>query len=146
MSILDDITDLKRRLAQMEQYLSRIPMRPVPTPAGPLVVQIVNGQLVNSVPCVQYVSAGQLYQGSEQSDQLYNPLTATSYIAGLGNGMLYGYGGQPSGLVLVRHNWPGFTDTIIANARFLVNPIPTQIPVQGSSPVAYLSAYQIIGE
>ncbi len=71
----------------------------------------------------------------------YNPLTDTSYIAGLGNGTLYDPSGHNVGLVLVRHNWDGFTDPLTVGNRYLVG-TPVAIPVTGGGTI---QAYPIIG-
>ena len=93
--------DTEDRLQRLESYLPRIQLRPTAVRSTGQVIQIIGGQTVSSVPCIQYDAT------DPTLTQVYDPDVDTVYPTGLGNGWLYDQRGLRSRRVLVRNDFSG---------------------------------------
>lgn len=101
-----------RSLAVSSEFLSRdlrlMPNRPPPT------LRIIGGNLQNGAQTIKYVS-----DASFTATAVYNPYTDTVYDDGLGNGYLCFPGIVNQVMVLIRHNYFGFADSLMGGNAYL---------------------------
>lgn len=128
-AIRDDVIDLQQKTVKVPIF-TQVPLSPTPL----LRVKISGGQVVNGVSVIQYAA------DPFTADKVYNPLTDTSYIVGLGYGILYGPTGQPLGNIIIRHNFTQFTGSLIAGQVFTVAQ-PQSIAVAGGGTIV---AYPVV--
>lgn len=130
------IHHLRHRVDHLHQHTRSLPLvTQLPYNAPSYTVQVINGQLISGVvPVIEYAADPLTVPTA------YDPTTATSYVAGIGNGYLYS-AGQLIGKVLVRHNFAGMTDPLMSGDVYAVG-TPVSVPVTGGGTV---TAYPIIG-
>lgn len=135
-----DRQEMERQINQMREEIRALTRR---TPARwarpadtPVQVQLIYGQLINSVyPVIEYAA------DPITAPYAYDPNSDTSYIAGLGNAWLYDSNGQPTQRVLVRNNWSGTTYPLASGNIYQVGAL-ISVPVSGGG---IINAYPIIG-
>lgn len=105
---------LLRTQADLAQLRAQTTLRPVATAQQPSTVRILGGNLQNGVGTIKYVA------GTIAVPQLYNPLVNVVYVDGLGYGDLF----YPNSLiptrVVVRHDFFGHPDSLLASDSWRV--------------------------
>ncbi len=82
-----------------------------------LILQIIGGNLQSGVQMIQYVDAA----SDPSLSATYDPDVDTVYPTGIGNAQLLGTGAVTPPKVLVRHDFAGFTDPLMAGDAYLVS-------------------------
>lgn len=127
---------------QVRSLKARIDQRPViqtMTPTAPVYLCYVTGgnSLTNSS------LSGIRYSVSEIASvpSAYDPNVDTSFIDGIGRGILSINGVTQSGYVLIVNDTRGTFAAALASADIFYSGGPVYIPVSGSSPAASVTAY-----
>jgi hypothetical protein len=122
---------LRKELLTLRQQLAVRPINsPIKSVYSPLqIVVVIGGQTLSGITGVNYAA------DPITAPTAYNPNTSTSYIAGLGYGMLYNAQGQQVGKVNIRHNYAGFPYMLIAGRSYACSPFSTTVPVTGGGTI-----------
>jgi hypothetical protein len=143
MSNVNDL-ELQHIRKQMLAVRAGLAVRPVLTPIksvyNPLwFVQVVLGQTLAGVPVIQYAP------DPLTAPTAYNPATATSYVVGLGKGILFNANGQQlPNPVIIRHNFAFMTDPFIVGCCCAVSSTPGSVPVTGGGTIPVYAIVRII--
>jgi hypothetical protein len=130
--------DIEQRLQRLESLIPRVPLRVPVQQSTRFRMTITGGQTVNGLQVVQYAA------DPFTPDKVYNPLTDTVYIVGLGYGTLYNGNGQSLGTKIVRHNFGAWTGSLLAGITYTVGP-PLFLTLLTTSTVGgTFAAYPII--
>lgn len=110
-------------------------------PAGPIsqtqVVQVIGGQTISGVDCIQY-------QGTDLTlSQLYDPDVDTVYPDGLGRGWLMTDQGQPDQRVLIRNDFTGLAAPMVGGWVYLVRNVTTLVVASGADAGKSMDVYTV---
>lgn len=126
-------THVHTLLRERVQQWVRIPLQANPT----AVVQVIGGQIVGEVDCIQYE------EDDPTLDQLYDPDVDTDYPPGMGRGWLMGANGRRLTRVLIRHDFSGTSSPLIGGWVYVVRGTTTLTVDSGDDEGRTMLAYTI---